>query len=51
MFRAGIPTAADNCPHVANGDQQDSDDDGVGDACDNCPSVANPNQVICIKFY
>ncbi|GFU48841.1 thrombospondin-4 [Trichonephila clavipes] len=40
-----IPTAVDNCPHVANGDQQDSDDDGVGDACDNCPSVANPSQL------
>ncbi len=28
--------AHDNCPFISNGDQTDSDDDGVGDAC-KCP--------------
>ncbi len=30
----GISDAADNCKHVENPDQADSDADGVGDACD-----------------
>ncbi len=35
----------DNCPDVANRDQRDSDNDGIGDACpDNCPNKANPDQ-------
>jgi VCBS repeat protein/thrombospondin type 3 repeat protein/HYR domain-containing protein len=36
--------APDNCPHVTNASQADTDADGLGDACDNCPASANPDQ-------
>lgn len=39
-----IQDAWDNCPEVANTDQEDADADGLGDACDNCPSMPNPDQ-------
>ncbi len=36
--------AVDNCPFVANVNQEDADNDTVGDVCDNCPAVFNPDQ-------
>jgi hypothetical protein len=38
----GIPNSRDNCPNVANPDQRDSDDDGLGDACEPFPPARRP---------
>ncbi len=53
----GVPDINDNCMEVANPDQADADNDGLGNACDpdddndgvpdetdNCPLNYNPNQ-------
>jgi Ca2+-binding RTX toxin-like protein len=54
----GVADGVDNCPSVANADQADVNNDGIGDAClmpdidsdgvedaaDNCPEAVNPDQ-------
>lgn len=34
----------DNCPLMANPNQEDREGDNIGDACDNCLITANPDQ-------
>lgn len=53
----GVPDVEDSCPEVANPQQRDLDQDGLGDVCDedldgdgvangvdNCPEIANVDQ-------
>jgi hypothetical protein len=53
----GVANSVDNCPDIANTNQADNDNDGLGDVCDadddndginddvdNCPYSANPDQ-------
>lgn len=37
----GVDNGDDNCPAIANPDQEDADLDDIGDACDSCPVVPN----------
>jgi formylglycine-generating enzyme required for sulfatase activity len=39
----GIPDASDNCPLVANPDQGDCDEDGIGDACESAVTLTSGN--------
>ena len=38
----GVPDFRDNCPALANPDQQDIDRDGIGTACETTPEVPPP---------
>ncbi|HCX26340.1 MAG TPA: hypothetical protein DHT34_01085, partial [Cellvibrionales bacterium] len=42
----GINDDVDNCPSIANANQQDTDNDGTGDVCDETPNGdTDPNDL------
>src|SRR6185295_14136994 len=45
----GVANTMDNCPGVANVDQADTDNDGVGDACD--PSNTAAHTLLATYFF